>query len=184
MEENYKFLIETEWKDIHHSRLQEWSALGVIAAIHVGLIQTIKLINTIGENEKLLSYFSIAACLIALLFCLIGVLMTCRHRRLMWIKTNWIFEAEDKLGLVKKSNDDKGIIPEDYMKVKSVKYNEIIKREAKKNDKSKFCIFKRASIWNRLMWPRSLSTSWIIIMFYFLLSIIDNGFLIFSLIRI
>jgi len=38
--------VHNEWTDIHHSRVQEWTALGVVAGIHLGLAQAINL--TVG----------------------------------------------------------------------------------------------------------------------------------------
>ena len=165
MKENYRLLIDTEWKDIHHSRIQEWSALGVIAAIHIGLIQLLQFIkasyNAQGLVYSLVPFF----CIISIGFCILGILMTCRHRRLMWIKLNWIFDAEEKLHLIKTPKNTKGIIPLDYkMKKYSDEYIKMLKSGKK-------------IVWNRLMWPRFLSTSGLILMFYFLLGFIDLGFM-------
>ena len=174
MNDNYKFLIETEWRDIHHSRVQEWSALGVIAALHIGLVQLLSLIRSIDEIDRAFPFLISTCFLIALLFCVLGILMTCRHRRLMWIKLNWIFEAEERLGLIKNSEHDSGIIPADYKMVKSNNYKEVLEKEFSESKKSE------TSIWNKLMWPRFLSTSWLIMAFYFLFGFIDFGFLIFT----
>ena len=175
---NYRFLIETEWKDIHHSRIQEWSALGIIAATHIGLIQLLRFVSDLeisGISVKILiSIF----CLIAILFAFIGILMVCRHRRLMWIKLNWIYEAEEKLGLIKTDDNKNGIIPKGYkMKKYSNKYNKILKNET--NSLPQTLENDNKTIWNKLMWPRKYSTSWLMAMIYILLGIIDFGFLIF-----
>jgi hypothetical protein len=184
MNENYKLLIETEWKDVHHSRIQEWSALGVIAAAHIGLIQLLNFIHSLIKTGNLYPYLVFVCCLIALLFCVIGILMTCRHRRLMWIKLNWIFEAEEKLRLIKTQDNPNGIIPEDYKMLKSNHYKEVLE-ELKKNIESDLdpnqITKSTKSVWNKLMWPRFLSTSWLLVALYFLLGVIDLGFLIFSL---
>jgi len=47
--ENYRLLIEREWADLHHSRVQEWTALGVVAGAHLGLIQ----LASFAVNEKI-----------------------------------------------------------------------------------------------------------------------------------
>ncbi len=35
--EDYRLIIEREWADIHHSRVQEWTCLGVVTGTHLGL---------------------------------------------------------------------------------------------------------------------------------------------------
>lgn len=176
---DYRLLIETEWKDIHHSRIQEWSALGIIAAIHLGLIQLLKFIADFQTSSLLNIILTLIFCIIAILFAVIGVLMVCRHRRLMWIKLNWIYEAEEKLELVKTEENQNGIIPNDYrMKKYSNKYYSMLKNEI--NKQSQISNDDNKIIWNKLMWPRRLSTSWLMVMIYLLLGIIDFGFLFFS----
>ncbi len=181
-DENYRLLIESEWKDLHHSRIQEWSALGIIAAAHIGLVQFLKLINETEIGKTIINYLTPLCCIIALTFSVIGILMVCRHRRLMWVKLNWIYEAEDKLGLIKKSTNPSGIIPEVFkMKNDSKKNNDKHNKEKEsdnptdKNNKSK---------WNNLMWPRRLSTSWLMAMIYLVFGIIDFGILVSSIIMI
>ena len=36
--DDYLKFIELEWADFHHSRLQEWTAFGIVAGIHLGII--------------------------------------------------------------------------------------------------------------------------------------------------
>lgn len=153
--ENYRFFIENEWKDIHHSRIQEWSALGLISGIHIGLIQLLKLINETDFFKNLIDFLTPICCIIALVFSVIGILMVCRHRRLMWIKLNWIFEAEEKLGLIKDSENPDGIIPSSYrMKKYSPDiYKEHINKENELESESVSNNYKK-TIWNKLMWPR------------------------------
>jgi len=179
--ENYRFFIETEWKDIHHSRIQEWSALGLIAAIHIGLIQLLKLINETDFGKNQLDFLTPIFCIIALVFSILGILMVCRHRRLMWIKLNWIFEAEEKLGLIKDSKNPNGIIPESYRmkKYSSNEYKELINKEKELESESDSNNYKK-TIWNKLMWPRRLSTSWLMAMIYIIFGIINSMILIFS----
>jgi hypothetical protein len=33
--------LQNEWADLHHSRVQEWTALGVVAGVHLGLAQAV-----------------------------------------------------------------------------------------------------------------------------------------------
>jgi hypothetical protein len=147
-EENLRFFIGSEWKDIHHSRIQEWSALGIIAAAHIGLIQILKIIGDIPDTRLLILYLIPFFTLLALLFCLLGIIMVCRHRTLMTIKLNWIYEAEYKLGLIKTKEQPDGIIPE-------------------------IARMKNHSKWNNLTWPRKFSTSWIMAMIYLVFGILD-----------
>jgi hypothetical protein len=181
--QDYRLLIETEWKDIHHSRIQEWSALGIITAAQLGLIQLLKFIYDSQITSSLIEIFTPICCIIAILFSIIGILMVCRHRRLMWIKLNWIYESEQKLGLIKTEGNQHGIIPIGYkMKKISRGYNEILEDE--KNSVSKIITEDNKTIWNKLMWPRKLSTSWLMIMIYILLGTIDCGFLVFTIFAI
>jgi len=183
--ENYRFFIQTEWNDIHHSRIQEWSALGIIAAIHIGLIQLLKLINETDFGKNLIDLLTPICCIIALLFSILGILMVCRHRRLMWIKLNWIFEAEEKLGLIKENENPNGIIPSSYRmkKYSSDKYKEHVNKEKESESVSDSNNYEK-SIWNKLMWPRRLSTSWLMAMLYIIFGIIDSVILIFSILSI
>lgn len=179
-DENYRFFIESEWKDIHHSRIQEWSALGIIAAVHVGLLQLLKLFNETDIGKDIIYFLIPLCCIIALVFSLLGILMVCRHRRLMWIKLNWIYEAEDKLKLIKSTSNPDGIIPEDYrMKKYSNKYEEDIYEE---NNSDHVSDNNDNNLWNKLMWPRRLSTSWLIAMLYIIFGIVDFGIFISSII--
>jgi hypothetical protein len=144
---DYHLLIEREWADIHHSRIQEWTALGVVMGAHLGLIQLVKF--AIKESVPLPnSVIIISASVIGAWFAVLGALVTCRHRRIMEVKLGWIFEAEDRLGLIKKSDNSNGIIPEDAkMKVS--------------NNKCK------------LSFPPFLSVSGLIFYFYVTLFIVD-----------
>lgn len=174
--DDYKFFIDNEWKDIHHSRIQEWSALGVIAGIHIGIIQLIKFVN-VSFSPVSLQILVIIGFFCGILFSILGGLITLRHRRLMWIKLNWIFEAEDHLGLIKDEENLKGIIPRDAkMKKNSFLSKELYKKEESNPDKKN----QGKSFWNKLMWPRLISTSWLILAFYFLLIVFDLVIIIMS----
>ena len=152
--EDYRLIIERQWADIHHSRIQEWTALGVITGIHLGIIQIPKLAHGV-VLPFLFSVLCYSAFIICIAFTILGSILTCRHRRLMEIKLSWIFQAEDKLGLIKGKcqNNEPGIIP----------------RAIPMNNQG---ITERA-FWEKLSLPRLLSTSGIIFCFYILLFIID-----------
>jgi len=145
--EDYRLLIEREWADIHHSRVQEWTALGVVTGAHIGILQLIRLLHQ-ANTAFSFSTIAIIGSFTAALFAIFGVLMTCRHRHLMKIKLGWIYTAEEHLGLVHTAKNTKGIIPENA----EIK----VSRE-----------------WKRLALPRPLSTSWLILCFYILLLLID-----------
>jgi hypothetical protein len=146
--EDYRLIIEREWADLHHSRIQEWTALGVVTGVHLGLIQLAKIVKEASvsvSTPKLIIFASI----IGAFFSILGALMTCRHRQLMKVKLGWIYEAEKHLGLIKtEENEKEGIIPE----------------EAK---------MKAPLKWKSLAFPRILSTSGLILCFYLTLLIID-----------
>ena len=83
-----------------------------------------------------------------MLFSILGGLITLRHRRLMRVKLFWIFEAEDRLGLIKDPENPGGIIPREDAEQFPVK-------------------------WRGLSMPRVFSTSFLILAFYGLLLAID-----------
>ena len=146
--EDYRLIVEREWADLHHSRIQEWTALGVVTGAHLGLIQLVKLAK---EASIIISTptLVIFASIIGALFSILGALMTCRHRQLMKIKLGWIYEAEEHLGLIKTpGNEKQGIIPEDSK-------------------------MKATLEWKSLSFPRIFSTSGIILCFYITLLLID-----------
>ena len=165
-EESYRFLIENEWRDIHHSRIQEWSALGLIAAAHAGLFAFVDKIKS--EPATYLYHINLiyVCSIIDISFALLGLILVCRHRRLMWLKLNWIFDANDKLGLIKKSANPNGIIPENYWKQKY-------------RDSYLEFLNKPKVNWNKLKMPRPFSTSGLMAMLYIILGIIDV-FILFS----
>ena len=156
--DDYRLIVEREWADLHHSRIQEWTALGVVTGAHLGLIQLVKLAKeaSISISTPNLVVF---ASIIGALFSILGALMTCRHRQLMKVKLGWIYEAEVHLGLIKTpGNENEGIIP-----------------EAAK--------MKIPLEWKSLSFPRILSTSGIILCFYLTLLAIDILALIASSLR-
>ena len=146
--EDYRLLIEREWADLHHSRILEWTVLGVVAGAHLGLIQ---LAGIAADTSTLVTphRLAILSGSIAIIFSILGALMTCRHRQLMTVKLGWIYQAEKHLGLIKTADNPRGIIPEDAEMT--------------------------ASTWKGLALPRLLSSSGLIFSFYIVLLIIDIG---------
>jgi hypothetical protein len=150
----YRLLIEDAWRDLHHSRLQEWSALGIVAGAHFAIFQVIKLLkNTIPK--EMFSTLVLLGTIVGGLFAVLGMLITLRHRRLMRVKLNWIFQAEEKLGLIMDDQNPDGIIP----RKGAIQY---------------------PVEWKGLDMPRPFSTSFLIMAFYFLLIVIDVIVMVFS----
>ena len=146
--EDYRLLIEREWADLHHSRIQEWTALGVVTGAHIGLIQLVKFATDASVNVEL-STLAVLAGLLAVIFCVLGALMTCRHRQLMRVKLGWIYQAENHLGLIQTTANPKGVIPENALMVKQLE-------------------------WRALAIPRLLATSGVILSFYGVLFFTDT----------
>lgn len=145
--DSYRMLVEREWADLHHSRVQEWTALGVVTAAHVGILQLL----TLTRNAALSMPFSTLVLLGGLLagvFAVLGLLVTMRHRCLMAKKLGWIWTAEELLGLIKTPDNPRGVVP----------------TEAK---------MKPPIQWKELGIPRFLSTSWLIACFYLLFLTLD-----------
>lgn len=141
--ESLIMFIEREWADMHHSRLQEWTALGVVTGAHLGLIQFLKYLKDVKLDSLFIIEF---LCLVGIIFAVIGALITCRHRAIMHKKFNWIYKAEEQLGLVKNEDHPNGIIS----------FSD--KMPEHKGD---------------LMLPKLLSVSGLILCFYILIMVID-----------
>jgi hypothetical protein len=143
--ETLRTFMELEWADLHHSRVQEWTALGVVAGVHVGLIQ---LVSFVVEKGAAAPYpLIVAASGIASAFAVFGMLITGRHRHLMNVKLHWIFRAEERLGLV--GTD---------------RLNGIIQRGETPT---------AGYSWKGLAWPRPFSTGGLLMGFYLLLILAD-----------
>lgn len=138
--------IQSEWADVHHSRVQEWTALGIVAGIHFGLTQTV---GPLKEHlEFPIETLIVASATVGVVFSLLGILITFRHRHLMRVKLNWIYKAESKLNLIEEKDGDGGIIPIDDAPTKAYR-------------------------WKGLAAPRLSSTGGLIVCIYALLIIID-----------
>ena len=147
--DDYRMLIENEWKDLHHSRIQEWSALGAITAAHFGIITFLDYVRGFDLSKSNLLAIAWTALLVAIFLAVLGGLLTMRHRRLMVIKFDWIYNAEFQLGLIKTKENPEGVIPENQLDHKTQKG------------------------WRGLLFPRLLSTSGLMILFYAGLIILD-----------
>ncbi len=145
--EAYHVFIGAEWRDLHHSRLQEWSALGVVVGAHFAIFQVVKVVREIAP-EIGVEVSVLVGAIVAGLFAVFGGLITMRHRHLMRVKLYWIFQAEDRLGLVKDDRNPRGVFP---------------REDAPQEPGS----------WKSLSWPRPLSTSGLILFFYVLLLVLD-----------
>lgn len=152
--EDYRMLVEREWADLHHSRIQEWSALGVVAGTHIGLVQLVNLAADANVTANI-PIIAVLAGFLAAIFSVLGALMTCRHRHLMTVKLGWIYQAEHHLGLVKTGANPTGVIPENAKMMASIE-------------------------WRSLALPRLLSSSGIILSFYVVLFVIDVVVVFFS----
>ena len=145
--EDYRLLIEQEWADLHHSRLQEWTALGIVTGAHLGLIQLAKFAIDIKVQISIGVIVTTASAIGAILS-ILGTLMTCRHRQLMRIKLGWIYDAEFRLGLIKSETNPDGVIPESAIMLNPME-------------------------WRGLSLPRLLSTSGLILCFYTVFLFLD-----------
>lgn len=146
-DETLRTFIQLEWADLHHSRVQEWTALGIVAAAHLALMQAAAFLLERQEGAVSSGVLMLVASGVAAVFAIFGILITWRHRHLMKVKLHWIFEAEDRLGLIADETHD-GIIPRAEAPV-------------------------RSHAWKGLAAPRPLSTGGLITGFYVLLIAID-----------
>jgi hypothetical protein len=145
---DYRLMIQSEWADIHHSRGQEWTALGVVTGAHLGILQLLIFVRDLNVPIPF-QFLAMIGSAMALVFSVLGILMTCRHRRLMYIKIDWIARAEDALGLLQTKRNPAGIIPPPPS------------------------MEKPSPAWRGLMLPRFLSTSWLILCIYLMLGLLD-----------
>ena len=117
-------LLNSEWQDIRHSRMQEWTALGVVTGSQIAILQIQMFIKEMGISLPT-SKMAIAGSVLGIFFSIIGAIITCHHRKIMNNKIKWIFASEFYLGLVKKTGnvtaenklpkDYRGIIPDNVM---------------------------------------------------------------------
>ena len=79
--------IKLQWADIHHSRLQDWSYIGVIAGVLYAIVNI--------QNPEL----RIGLSLLGLLSSVLGAAMAWQHYRIFIDKLIVIEKMEDKLGI-------------------------------------------------------------------------------------
>lgn len=144
--ETLRSFITNEWADLHHSRVQEWTALGIVAGVHVVALQFASFLIEKHAAIPPRTLLPVASA-IAAAFAVFGILITCRHRRVMNVKLNWIFQAEDKLGLIYDEGGP-GIVRRDEAPT-------------------------RIYPWKGLSAPRPFSTGGLIIGLYMLLIVVD-----------
>ena len=154
--EDYRMLIENAWKDLHHSRLQEWSSLVVVAGVHLAAIQIVRYSDEL-KNLISVQYLSTTAFAIGTFFALIGAAITCRHRKIMSTKMSWIKDAEKKLGLMKPEQNNDAEEKLDLMKPEQNNYGIINPKDVKVPS----------------IRPRFGSVSFFILMFYVIFVIVD-----------
>jgi hypothetical protein len=94
--EDLRFFIEQEWKDIHHTRIQEWTALGLVAGVHFAMLQ---FFTKEGISEYFKNYGFWLPC-IGAVFAIVGIILTCHHRKVMMRSYQWLVEAEKRIGLI------------------------------------------------------------------------------------
>lgn len=155
---NYIMLIQNSWKDIHHSRIQEWSALGVVTGAHLGIATMLHYLSDIPYvkeeiGAEVFLWIITSGFTLSFLFAIVGGLLTMRHRTLMKAKLKWIEKSELIIGLIKEGDDDEyGVITPD-------------------NSDTDIR-------WRELTLPRLTSTSGLIFIFYCLFGILDAGIII------
>jgi hypothetical protein len=112
--ENYRFIVDSTWKDIHHSRNQDWTSLGVVFGAHIGIFQLINYFTDKISSQSVGIYYVLGG-LVGIILSVIGALIAYRHRDLSKIKIDWIREAEDRIGLLKTEKNPFGVVdPKKY----------------------------------------------------------------------
>lgn len=150
-------MMKLQWADIHHSRLQEWSGLGVVAGAQIAITQIPKFLKE-TDVALLPTATAVVGFLVGIAFAIIGVLITCRHRRLMEKKFNLLFKIEGQLGLVITDDNPAGIIDKDARMPYDADPHKVLSR------------------------PRALSTSGLILTFYALFFLFDLSCLVLLLV--
>jgi hypothetical protein len=113
-EENYRLIIDNSWKDIHHSRNQDWTALGVVFGAHIGIFQLLDYLKDKISTSSVDIYYVLGG-IVGIVLSVIGAAIAYRHRDLSKIKMQWICEAEEFLGLLKTRKNPLGVVdPKKY----------------------------------------------------------------------
>ena len=98
-----RLLIKTTWADVHHSRIQEWSALGVVTGSHFGLFSLMRFLHELSQKGGIAFATTLPwVSLLGVAFCVLGALFTFRVRELITLQMGWIRDCEERLGLIGK----------------------------------------------------------------------------------
>lgn len=100
-DESTRHYIEYTWKDIHHSRLQNWTAITVVTAFHIGIL---KIIEFYMNDQPRIDLF-ILMLTFGALFCLVGFLITRKHQNQLYKGLKSIRMAQIQLGTNSFRND-------------------------------------------------------------------------------
>jgi hypothetical protein len=164
--DDYRMVMDHAWRDIHHSKLQEWSSFGVITATHVGIAQ---LLNLFKSNPGSMSVVIVIAALIGIVFAVIGTGITHRHRKLVVTKMSWITMAQYKLGLMidishqfSDEVNDKGVILLDQPMIDNLRLYENEVNRSTRPGKDRYKLVRRRS------------TSSLMFAYYLLLILLDG----------
>lgn len=79
--------IKSQWADIHHSRNQEWTVLGMIGIS----------LYFLSQSKSL--HFQIAAIGIGIATCAVGILISIKHWAIFYSKIRMINICQEKLGI-------------------------------------------------------------------------------------
>lgn len=89
--------IEYTWKDIHHSRLQNWTGITIVTAFHIGILKATEFLF----NKQLFNMsIKINLFIFGAFFCLIGFLITYKHQKQMYKRLKWNKNAETMLNII------------------------------------------------------------------------------------
>ena len=95
-EESIHHFLDYTWKDIHHSRLQNWTCITVVTVFHIGILKILEF----NFSKNIIDPLFLKLLLIAgALYCLVGYLIVMKHQFQLWGRLKWIRKAQHKLSL-------------------------------------------------------------------------------------
>ena len=97
-DESARNFIDYTFRDIHHSRLQNWTGITVVTAFHFGIL---KISEYLMNNNKYSCEIKFILFSSGALFCLIGFMITRVHQRQLYEKLQSIKNAEVTLDTYK-----------------------------------------------------------------------------------
>jgi len=153
-----RHFIDYIYKDIHHSRLQNWTGITVVTAFHVGIF---KIVQFLIENDFNAFNYKLLLILGAL-SCWIGFFIAQIHQTQMNKKLKSIKEAE-----------------------KYLKTNVFFSHKTKNGGQEAECNLKNASRWNKIkaclkeFWKRYFKGAGSLMSFFYLLLFVADLFLLF-----